>query len=124
MHKMKAHRVEFLLIDTEGYGLEDIISTMNNRCDCHIKKLDSQTLEIPSSEFEGHPLNKTATTIDEIRNHFTIPADGKKYVDRPLRPNTELESENEKLKAENAELKSVIRRLYGTAAEAIAKKTF
>jgi hypothetical protein len=70
----------------------------------HVKQMEETAL-IWNDE---HPLNKTTASTEKYRSYFRLPDTGDIFVDRPMRPKTELELENEKLRNENEILKSKI----------------
>lgn len=115
---IKVHRIEIIAVDTEG---EDISVLLDDLKNSGIRALSHQTLEVPYEQFDSHPLNKTATTVDEIRAHFTIPADGNVYVDRPMIPETELEKKNAELRIENERLRAAMRLINAESGRVLGK---
>lgn len=118
---VKAHRMECLVIDFENQSTENTIITLQNNRHLHVKVLDTKTIEIESKSYDEHPLNKRATTNDQIRDMFTLPPDGRTYIDRPLRPDTELEAENKKLKYENEQLRAALRLINAESGRLLGK---
>lgn len=117
-----AYRAELLIIDFEGSSCEDILHSLTN-----IKNLDPSVLtlvsrEMPREEWtDDHWLNKREKSLDQVRDFFKLPEDGRTYVDRELRPDTELETENKKLKYENEQLRAALRLINAESGRVLGK---
>ena len=96
------HRLEVYVLDFENYGVDCVCANLGRIDNFYFKVADYQTTVIPEWT-DDHELNKIKCTSETRRKYFDIKQVGA-YVDIPLRPKTELEVENEKLKKENGKL--------------------
>lgn len=106
------HRLEVYVLDFENWGIKEISHMISNMDNCYVRVGEHQTTVIPEWT-DDHELNKTKCTLETRRKYFDI-KQVCSYVDIPLRPKTELEVENEKLKKENTELRNKLLRILNT----------
>lgn len=105
---MIAHRVELVILDFEHHGISQFNDIIMNMTGGQI--LSHQTCAVPNYE-DSHTLNSRITTIEEKRKFFQIPDDGAVYVNREVKPDSELEALVKSLTAENEKLKLKLRRI-------------
>ena len=116
-----AYKAELLVIDFEGTSKEDVEQTLKNSS-LYPSVLSLVAREMPREEWtDDHFLNKTDKSLEQVRDFFKLPEDGRVYVDRPLRPDTELESENKLLKIENERLKAALRLINAESGRVLGK---
>jgi len=86
--------------------------------DCRIAEFQQTELDW----HDGHELNKIAATPEQFAQYFKPGPNGEVFVDRPRRPPTELEAENERLKERVKQLEGKVlqaRLLVGDAKDAL-----
>lgn len=63
----KLHRVELIVVDGEGYGINDIMDSLPNR-HFQFRLLSSDTVEMEWSD--DNPINQNSATKDEMVAEF------------------------------------------------------
>jgi len=121
MRPVKAYRVECLVVDFEGSDTKDMVVTLEHNKYLSVTVLDSKVMEIERDKFETHPINLKRQTLEDVNVLFSLPKDGNAYVDRQLRPDTELEAENKSLKYENERLKAALRLINAESGRVLGK---
>ncbi len=115
MFNIKVHRLELTILDFEKYGAEDFITQIRNRIEGS-QVLSHQTCDIPDYD-DDHPLNSTRVTVEEKRKFFQPTDNGSVYVNREIKPDSELESLVKSLTEENRKLKAKLTRINGVINE-------
>ncbi len=109
---IKAHRLELVVLDFDMYGVEEYIYNIRNQICGQV--ISHQTCDIPDYD-DSHPLNSTQTKAEEKRKFFQIPEDGSLYVNREVKPDSELEALVKSLIEENNSLKAKLRNIANEA---------
>lgn len=115
-----AYRAEVIIVDFEGMTKEDVIDSLKN-----VRNLYPSVLSVTSREIEDwtddHFLNKKDKPVEQVRDFFKLPEDGRVYVDRKLVPETELETRNKELRIENERLKAALRLINAESGRVLGK---